>query len=72
MKEGSVKTVTPDSVCGWNMSIAQLFGSGPKWAITCGECKVSFKKRMPIVSNPGIVCPHCGTVNVIPVEVGCE
>lgn len=63
-------TVEPAYYSGWNMSLAQLFGSGPKWTITCGACHVTFKKRLPMVSRPGVACPSCGAVNVIPVMAG--
>jgi uncharacterized Zn-finger protein len=44
---------------GWNMS---LFGS-PKWTIKCGYCEVVFKKRLPKIDEPVVICPHCGTRN---------
>lgn len=62
-------TVTPKDFTGWNMSIMQLFGSGPKFTITCGGCEATFKKRIPMIDNPGVVCPHCGAVNKLPLEV---
>lgn len=57
------ETTTPDHARGYNMSLAQLFGSGPKWSITCGACHVTFKKRIPMIDEPGIKCPECGVVN---------
>ena len=62
-------SVKPKACTGWNMSIFQLFGSGPKWTITCGECSYTFKKRIPMVSNPGIQCPYCRVINTIPIVV---
>ena len=47
------------------MSIAQLWGSGPKLTITCGHCSITFKQRIPMINNPGIKCPNCGVVNVL-------
>ena len=61
--------VAPKDFTGWNMSIAQLFGSGPKWTITCGDCSATFKKRIPMMDTPGIACPHCGAINILPIEV---
>lgn len=61
--------VTPNSASGYTMSIAQLWGSGPKWAISCGACSLTFKTRLPMVSQPGVKCPGCGAINVIPIEV---
>lgn len=63
------KKVTPASASGWNMSLAQIFGLGPKWVITCGVCGRTWKERLPMVDNPGLECPSCKTINVIPVEV---
>jgi len=54
---------------GYNMSIAQLWGSGPMWAITCGKCEVTFQKRIPVTNNPGVACPNCGIVNKLPLKV---
>ena len=59
----------PSAVSGMNMSIAQLWGSGPKWTITCGVCDVTFKIRVPMIDHPGIKCPNCGTVNIMPFVV---
>jgi len=64
-----MKTVEPIQATGYNMSLAQLFGSGPKWTITCGECKGTFRKRIPMIENPGIPCPYCGSVNILPVTI---
>lgn len=64
------ESVTPKAFRGWSMSLAQLFGSGPKFTITCGECDWTFKRRIPMIDEPGIDCPRCGTVNVLPVTVG--
>lgn len=64
-----MKTVTPAAASGYNMSFAQLWGSGPKWTITCGECSMTFKERIPMVDNPGIRCPGCGAINVLPMTI---
>lgn len=64
-----MKTTTPKSFKGWNMSLAQIFGLGPKLTITCGECSLTFKKRITMVSNPGVQCQYCGAVNILPIEV---
>lgn len=63
------KIVKPIECSGLNFSLAQLFGSGPKWTITCGSCRRTFKKRVPVVDNPGIPCPSCNAINVLPFEV---
>lgn len=63
------KRVAPKYFEGWSMSIMQVFGKGPKFKITCGECSTSFTHRITMVSNPGCPCPHCGTVNVLPLRV---
>tara|TARA_R110000787_G_scaffold286340_2_gene404266 strand:- start:1016 stop:1213 length:198 start_codon:yes stop_codon:yes gene_type:complete len=59
-----MKSVTPKEVTGWSMSIAQLWGSGPKLTIKCGKCEATFQKRTPMVSNAGLPCPYCNTVNI--------
>ena len=64
------KTTIPKDFEGWNVSLTQIFGLGPKWTITCGECGLTFKKRLPMVSNPGIECQFCGVINIIPVVSG--
>jgi hypothetical protein len=61
--------VRPHSFEGFNFSLLQLVGKGPKFTITCGECRVTFKQRIPMTDNPGVPCPHCGVVNVLPLEV---
>ena len=58
-----MKTVIPKYFEGVNISIAQLFGSGPKWTITCGNCEMTFKRRIPMIEEPGILCPHCNAIN---------
>lgn len=63
-----METVKPITAEGLNLSLAQIFGSGPKWTITCGRCRATFKKRIPMVNRPGIVCPHCGVINVLPIK----
>lgn len=44
------------------MSLAQLWGSGPVFAVVCGRCGCGFKRRIPMVTNPVAVCP-CGQAN---------
>ena len=61
--------VFPRSFSGWSMSIAQTWGSGPKFTIVCGNCDLVFKKRILMVDNPGITCPHCGAVNIMQTKV---
>lgn len=63
------RTVKPAAASGFNVSIAQLWGGGPKWTITCGDCLRTFEKRIPMVSNPGVECPSCGAINVLPITV---
>jgi len=64
-----MKTVHPKAASDLSMSTAQLFGSGPKWTITCGSCNGTFRKRIPMIDRPGIQCPYCGDVNVLPVVI---
>ena len=64
-----MKTVDAGPCQGYNMTLLQIFGSGPKWTITCGECEGTFKKRLPVMEKPGVQCPYCDTINIIPVTV---
>ena len=64
-----MKTVKPLSLSGFNMSVTQLFGFGPKFTITCGGCMITFQKRVPMIDEPGVKCPNCGSVNILPLEV---
>ena len=57
------EVVTAAGARGLNMSIAQLWGSGPKWTIRCGDCGMDFKARIPMVEDPRVVCTCCGTIN---------
>lgn len=47
------------------MTIFSLLGYGPKWDISCGECEGTFRKRLPLIDNPGIQCPYCGAINIL-------
>ena len=62
---GTRKPVIPISAEGNDSTLFELFGIGPLWTITCGACCSTFKKRLPLVDNPGIVCPNCQTTNVL-------
>ncbi len=62
------KRVKPANFEGQSASLLGIFGVAPKFTITCGECRTTFKKRVPVVDEPGIPCPHCGAVNVMPLE----
>lgn len=64
------KIVKPRDFSGFNFSPMMIFGIGPKFAITCGNCFLSFEKRIPLVDNPGLCCPHCDCINVMPLGVG--
>ena len=48
---------------GYTQSIAQLWGSGPKWTIRCGDCGCDFKARVPMVNSPRVLCTCCGAIN---------
>ena len=64
-----IRKVTPKSFTGWNMSLAQLWGSGPKLTIQCGECELEFKQRVQMTDNPAAICPFCKVVNVLPIRI---
>jgi uncharacterized Zn-finger protein len=54
---------------GFNMSIFQLFGSGPKFQIKCGYCDFVFSARIQMVDNPRVRCSLCGAINELDIEV---
>lgn len=68
-RELFMKTVEPIRARGDSWSLLQLFGLGPKWTVTCGNCGKTFQERLPVIDRPGVSCPSCGVVNVIPVVV---
>jgi hypothetical protein len=54
---------------GFDMSIAQLWGSGPKLTIQCGGCKKHYEKRVNPGLRPIVICPHCGKLNKLDITV---
>lgn len=52
------------------MSITQLWGSGPKFTVCCGDCGGTFRKRIIMVDEPHLSCPYCGAINILPIEIG--
>ena len=61
-----MKIVTPKWMSGRNMSWNLNLLSGPKFTIICGECGLTFSKRLELVDYPCVACPFCGTVNRLP------
>lgn len=53
---------------GYSTSLAQFFGSGPKFRVTCGKCRGGFVSRIQMVDYPIVVCP-CGTPNKLNVVI---
>jgi len=64
-----MKTVTPKSARGFNLTILSIFGIGPKWNITCGNCEITFSARIPLVDTPGIICPYCKITNILELTI---
>lgn len=64
-----METVEPYNFSGYSMSLAQFFGKGPMFHVSCGKCRSSFSKRVPMVDYPGLRCPECGAVNILPVTI---
>ena len=62
-------SVRPLRASGYSFSVMQIFGKGPKWSITCGKCRATFETRIPMIDFPGIPCPSCREVNILPIEV---
>jgi hypothetical protein len=57
----------------WNMSVSMLWGRTPKVEMICGYCNHYFTKRFSFYEmrhgNPKVMCPHCYTVNYVPIVV---
>ena len=51
-----METKTGHVIDGWNMSIMQIFGSGPKLTIECGHCGRIFEKRVAPANHPIVGC----------------
>ena len=64
-----MKWVRPKSLTGWNFTPLVLFGKGPQFTITCGQCEGTFTCRVPYADEPGVQCPCCGVVNKLPLKV---
>lgn len=54
---------------GYNMSLMQLFGKGPKYTIVCGNCEYTFSKRISMVDYPTVECPRCNILNRLSLEI---
>jgi hypothetical protein len=61
--------VVPFAFEGYGWTILQLIGLGPKFSVICGECFKIFRKRIRMVDDPIVRCPHCRTANRLPLEV---
>lgn len=61
--------VEPKDFEGWTMSVAQLWGSGPKFSVKCGNCHCGFRERIQMVSDPVVTCPYCGAHNKLNLEI---
>ena len=66
----TIDKVSPKNAEGPSMTIFSILNIGPKWTITCGKCEGTFRKRLPLINNPGILCPYCNTINILPLETG--
>lgn len=63
------KVIRPRELKMMNMSPLQILGLGPVATITCGKCGYTWKERVPMVEEPGMACPRCKEVNVLPLGV---
>lgn len=54
---------------GWSMSLAQLWGSGPKLIIKCGGCDRYYEKRVTPSHRPVVICSKCGILNRLDITV---
>ena len=52
-----------------SVQVTTSFWTGRKQgAINCGSCRLSFEAKIPDVSNPAVLCPHCRMVNVLSIK----
>jgi hypothetical protein len=58
-----MSTKTGHVIDGWNASIMQLLGSGPKLTIRYGHCDKIFEKRVAPANHPIVGCQWCGGAN---------
>jgi len=65
-----VKRVKPAFMKGYNVSWNLNLFSGPKWTIKCGGCFHTFKKRIPLIDYPTVLCPACGALNELELVIG--
>lgn len=64
-------SVRPKAFSGFTATLLQVFGIGPKFSITCGNCSMTFKQRLPTgIDYPGVRCPGCGEINEMPLTWG--
>ena len=63
--------VEPRRFEGMSMSWTLNMFCGPKLTIWCGNCPHVFKKRIPVVDHPTIVCPACGAINRLNLVTEC-
>jgi hypothetical protein len=59
--------IRPAKCVGFNWTPLSILGLGPKFYITCGSCQLTFPKRLPPVDRPGIECPKCKAINILPI-----
>lgn len=61
--------VSPKSFKGYNTTLLQIIGKGPKMSVVCGSCGLGFRGRIEMVDNPPLTCPHCKAVNKLPIFI---
>lgn len=59
------RTVNAAAFSGFSMTLAQIFGKGPKFQVQCGDCDGVFSGRIEMTDDPRLRCDWCGTVNVL-------
>ena len=61
--------VSPPYIKWWSMSWNLNLFTYPKFTIQCGQCKYTFSLRIPMIDNPVVECPHCKTLNQLPMVI---
>lgn len=65
-----VKRVMAKEAIGFNISWNLNILSGPLFTITCGNCSYTFRKRLIVKDYPEVICPVCGSINIISLITG--
>ena len=65
----TLEKVVPTAFKGYNTTLLQFFGMGPKFKIKCGKCELWFSERLQLIDEPPVICPYCKVINVLPLTL---